>query len=89
MEAGRGELRPFLFIVALDDFQKAIEAAKFALEVTRPLYGHGNRAPPIYAAELVHPVDARTIDELCLAPGQLWNVYDPPLTDWIEFAHRP
>ncbi len=89
VEAGRGELEPLVFIVALDDFQEAIEAAKRAPEVTQPRSVLGNQAPSIYAANLVHPVDARTIRQLDLSLGQVWNVNDPPTAERIVFARKP
>ena len=86
VDAGRGEVQPFVFAVAAEDFQQALELAKQAPEVVRPRASLGDRPPAIQRAELVHPVDARTIDKLELEPGELWNFDDPPLTDRSQFA---
>jgi len=78
IEAGRGELQPFVFVVAEPDFRRAIDAARNAPDVTRPRAALNNRPPVVAGAALIHPVDAGTVAKLGLAPGQLWNVDGAP-----------
>jgi len=85
VEAGRGEITPIVFAVAYDDHQEAMLAVRSAPDVARECSRPrvGGEPWPIRGVELVAPVDARTVKQLGLERGELWNVYDPPLTDRI------
>jgi hypothetical protein len=88
VEAGRGEITPLYFAVAVADFQAAIEVARRSPDVEEERARPRTVADPwaILSANLVCPLDARTIGKLGLQPGELWNVNRPPLTDRIRLG---
>jgi hypothetical protein len=91
VEAGRGEVAPFVFIVAVQDHRDAQEAARVSPDVAAQVAKPRTISEPwpISKVELLAPVDARTVERLGMSPGDIWNVHKPPLTDRIQFAVRP
>lgn len=91
IEAGRGEMTPLVFAVAIGDHQEAIEAARQSPDVAQEQARPRTLAEPwpIFSANIVAPIDARTVEKLNLQPGELWNVYRPEMTDRIRFATKP
>jgi len=90
IEAGRGEITPLVFAVALKDFQEAIGAAQGApdVEEERSRPRTLSEPWPILNANIVSPLDARTIAKLGLEHGQVWNVFRPPPTERIAFSSK-
>jgi hypothetical protein len=90
IEAGRGEVTPLVFAVAIEDFQTAIEAARQSPDVAQEQARPRTLAEPwpIFSANMVAPVDTRTLAKLGLQEGELWSVYRPPMTDRIQFAAK-
>jgi len=82
---------PLVFIVAVADHGDAFKAAAASPDVTteRARPRTIDEPWPISKVELLAPVDARTIGRLGIAAGGVWNIYNPPLTDRIQFAARP
>jgi hypothetical protein len=89
VQAGKGELAPYTYVVAIEDYQAATEAARNAPEITLPRANLGNRPPLVERAYILNPVDARTLTQLGLAAGGVWNLHNPPMTDRISFAVKP
>lgn len=90
VEAGRGEITPLVFAVAVDDFQAAVEAARQSPDVAQEQMRPRTLAEPwpISSANIIAPIDARTLEKLGLQEGELWNVYRPEMTERIQFAAR-
>lgn len=86
VEAGKGEVTPLLFVVAAHDHAEAKSIAERApdVEVEQRKPRVGNQGWPISKVELVSPVDERTISQLRLGRGEVWNVHRPPPTDRIQ-----
>lgn len=91
VEAGRGEITPLVFAVAVEDHRDAIAAARKSLDVEEERGRPRTLSEPwpIFKAEIVAPIDERTIAKLGLRPGELWNVYRPSMTERIQFASKP
>lgn len=91
VEAGRGEITPLVFAVAINDFQAAIEAARQSPDVAQEQARPRTLAEPwpIVSANIVAAIDLRTLEKLNLQRGELWNVYRPETTDRIQFATKP
>lgn len=90
VEAGKGEVTPLVFVVAAHDHAEAISIAGQAsdVQVERQKPRVGNEVWPISKVELVGPVDERTIAQLRLARGEVWNVHRPPPADRIQTTAR-
>lgn len=90
VEAGKGEITPLVFVVAVADHRDALEAARASSDVTteRARPRAIDEPWPISKVELLAPVDGRTVGQLGIGPGGLWNLYKPSLTDRIHFAER-
>lgn len=85
VEAGRGEITPLVFAVAIDDFQDAIAVARQSPDVARE-QALPRTLPepwPIFSANIVAPIDTRTLEKLGLQSGELWNFYRPKMADRI------
>ncbi|TWT09977.1 hypothetical protein [Reyranella sp. CPCC 100927] len=74
LEAGRGELEPLLFAVAVEDHREAMAAARQAPDVVQPRAALQHRAPTIHDVRLVGSLSRRTIDRLGLAVGDVWRL---------------
>jgi hypothetical protein len=91
VEAGRGEITPLVFAVAIGDHRDAIEAARQSPDVAEEQGRPRTLAEPwpVLSASIIAPIDAKTVEKLRLRPGELWNVYRPKITDRIQFASKP
>ena len=74
VEAGRGELEPLLYAVALNDHRDAMTAAQNAPEVMAPRILLGGRAPPVHRCVLIGPLRSETIQRLGLQFGNVWKL---------------
>lgn len=74
VEAGRGELEPLFYAVALSDHRDAMAAAQRAPEVVDPRIVLGGKAPPIHRCVLIALLRSETVERLGLQSGNLWKL---------------